>query len=794
MTRSRVPVLGALTAALAFVLAAPTVTAQNFASAVASGDHELYVGEPLNEYAPGAVYVYRATGGTWKLAATLHAGDASNNDHFGRAIAVDGATMLVGATTVDGERGAAYVFTRDASGAWKQTAKLVPSDIAAGDAVGRAVALSGDLALVSSLAKDSTAGVVYVFRRGASGWKEEGTLRADDRAAGDFFGVAVAVVNGNAGAERVVVGAVQKDSAAGAAYVFVRDASGQWKQEARLLARGVDARAGFGDVVAARDGEIFVSAPGAFAGTGAVFVYRHNDATGRWTESARLLPVNGTSAVFGSAIAFDGDAVLVSAPRANDGAGRIYRIERDASGSWSRAAALPTPDSTTGFGGSIAVGGNVVLVGMPNADYGEGQALIMRTANNSWSVASAVHGDSKGLTSITGKKVSCASGKANIFDCSNVDLLSFLPISEIGGARGVALNDMWGWTDPQTGHEYALIGRMDGTAFVDITDAMHPRYLGSLPKTPNSQSAPWRDIKVYKNHAYVVADGAGPHGMQVFDLTRLRDVKGVPVTFTEDAHYDRIASAHNIVIDTATGFAYTVGNGQGGETCGGGLHMIDIRSPEQPTFAGCFADPATGRAGTGYIHDAQCVVYHGPAAKFRGRELCFNSSETALGIADVTDKKHPVALAHVGYPNVGYTHQGWLTDDQKYFFMDDELDELEGQVQGTRTMVWDVSDPTDPILVTQYVSKNRATDHNLYIVGNTMYESNYVSGLRVLDISDPTHPTEIGFFDTHPVGPDEPGFAGSWSNYPFFKSGTVVVTSIGEGVFMLKPRPRQLVP
>ena len=92
---------------------------------------------------------------------------------------------------------------------------------------------------------------------------------------------------------------------------------------------------------------------------------------------------------------------------------------------------------------------------------------------------------------------------------------------------------------------------------------------------------------------------------------------------TATAHYDRMASAHNIVINEETGTAYTVGNGMGGETCGGGLHMIDIRNPTNPTFAGCCADPTTGRQGTGYSHDAQCVIYRGPDEDHQEKEIRF---------------------------------------------------------------------------------------------------------------------------------------------------------------------------
>ena len=305
-------------------------------------------------------------------------------------------------------------------------------------------------------------------------------------------------------------------------------------------------------------------------------------------------------------------------------------------------------------------------------------------------------------------------------------------------------------------------------------------------------------MKVYANHAYVVADGALEHGMQVFDLTRLRNVPNAPATFEADAFYEGIASAHNIVINEETGFAYAVGSNSGGGTCGGALHMIDIREPKNPTFAGCFADPRTGFAGTGYSHDAQCLVYDGPDREHAGKEICFGSNETALSIADVTDKANPRPISVADYPNVGYSHQGWLTPDRRYFFMNDEGDESNsvesGQpMAGTRTLIWDVEDLDDPIMVKEHFGETFTIDHNLYIRDNLMYQSNYVSGLRILDISDPLNPREVGFLDTVPWS-EEIEFDGSWSNYPFFESGTIVVSSGKEGVFFLKYNPLTLIP
>ena len=238
----------------------------------------------------------------------------------------------------------------------------------------------------------------------------------------------------------------------------------------------------------------------------------------------------------------------------------------------------------------------------------------------------------------------CVNGQADGYACQGVDLLARLPIDglELGPtANFSAANDIWGWTDPQTDRRYALVGRQDGVSIVDVTDPTDPLPVARLPSAAGVSV--WRDIKVYRDHAYVVADGAPGHGVQVLDLRRLRGLAGFTV-LTEDARYEGVSSVHNIAINPETGFAYAVGSNAGGTTCGGGLHMMDVRTPASPTFAGCFAEIGTGRAKTGYTHDVQCVVYDGPDAEHRGREICLAANETAIVIADVTDK---LSLIHI---------------------------------------------------------------------------------------------------------------------------------------------------
>jgi choice-of-anchor B domain-containing protein len=519
----------------------------------------------------------------------------------------------------------------------------------------------------------------------------------------------------------------------------------------------------------------------------------------------------------------------------------------------------------------------------------------------------------------------CINGMAaDFFPCDGIDLLSHVSHNELGTSF---VNDIWGWTDPATKKDYALVGASNGTVFVDISDAKRPQVLGILPTASTQGNSSWRDIKVYANHAYVVSEHSN-HGVQVFDLTRLRDWDGTYTTYDMDAHYIGHGSAHNIAINEDTGFAYSVGAGahaaaglpnlvivdgpssaagvyeatgaqfgpaptdvaitgdfavvddgsanpaegcgplvgfpagaiaiadrgtcpftqkaanaqaagavavviannaagapitMGGNdpsiaipavmvsqadgnaikaglpasggvstnpdaiACGNGLHMIDINDPVNPTYAGCFQDH-------GYVHDTQCVVYEGPDARYHGREICFNSNATGqthrVDIVDVTDKSAPVSLARVGYDNFGYSHQGWLTPDQRFFLHGDELDETRHGI-GTTTRVWDVSDLENPELINVFENDTPSIDHNLYTQGRYAFASNYTSGLRVYATRDLLGAglEEVAYFDVYPENDNATFEGGTWSNYPYFRQkGVVAVSSIDRGLFILQPR------
>ena len=370
-------------------------------------------------------------------------------------------------------------------------------------------------------------------------------------------------------------------------------------------------------------------------------------------------------------------------------------------------------------------------------------------------------------------KSNCENGLAGIYPCNGYDLLSRIPIEYFGSVEG---NDSWGWTDSLDGKEYALMGLDDGTAFVDISDPEVPLYLGKLPSATVNSS--WRDIKVYEDYAFIVSEAPG-HGLQVFDLSKLRSAK-TQQTFDSDLNFNEFGNAHNIAINKESGFAYVLGS----KLFDGGPAFIDINSPLNPSIVG-------GYSFSSYTHDAQVVKYHGPDTRFKEKEILFGSNSIGgennqLIILDVTDKKKPELISSIEYSNAGYTHQGWISDDHKYFFLGDELDELKIGHR-TKTRVFDIQNLENPIIHNTYYGQTASIDHNLYVKGSKIYMANYTSGMRVVDfnnISDNDF-REEGYFDTYPSD-NSTNFFGAWNVYPFFSSGVILISDINYGLFIVK--------
>ena len=344
------------------------------------------------------------------------------------------------------------------------------------------------------------------------------------------------------------------------------------------------------------------------------------------------------------------------------------------------------------------------------------------------------------------------------FESENVQLKSWLPLNELGSpANG---NDCWGYVSP-SGREYALMGTSSGTVIVEITNPGNPQIIASL-SGPNSL---WRDIKTYGTYMYVVSEGGG--GIQVFNLANI-DLGQVQTLNSAGS-----GSTHNVAVDTDSGFLYRTGG------VASGLYFYSLANPAVPTQVGQWTDR--------YVHDAQIVTYtEGP---FAGRQIAFccagfsgGWSDTGLTIVDVTNKSNPFVVSQTYYSNAAYSHQGWLSEDRKYFYLNDELDEQDFGGT-TTTRIINVEDIENPSFVGTFTSGSSSIDHNLYTHNGMIFEANYRSGLRVFDASNPTSPVQYGYFDTYPNN-DGASFNGLWSVYPYFPSGTVIGSDLERGLFV----------
>jgi len=257
-----------------------------------------------------------------------------------------------------------------------------------------------------------------------------------------------------------------------------------------------------------------------------------------------------------------------------------------------------------------------------------------------------------------------------------------------------------------------------------------------------------------------------------------------------------VGRTHNIVVNWDRKYVVSVGAQPRNHTYRGGLIFLNVDDPANPIEVGNQPDD-------GYVHDAQCLIYHGPDTRYEGQDICYGYNEDTLTIYNVTDLTNATIISRTSYVGAAYTHQGWVLDTewQQYLILDDEYDEYDGVGPGADghavTYIWDVSDLEHPKQTGLFKTPGVTIDHNQYIHDGKVYQSNYGAGLRVVDISSiPEDPTgnsvkEVGFFDIYPEDDNQPGkgslnFVGSWSSYGLFPSGNIIINTIERGAYVVR--------
>jgi len=384
------------------------------------------------------------------------------------------------------------------------------------------------------------------------------------------------------------------------------------------------------------------------------------------------------------------------------------------------------------------------------------------------SQCTALFASSKWSAGLTCSFADCNAPGPNGFTSSNVTMLSHLPLSSFPGNPTEA-NDVWSYVSP-SGREYALIGLECSVGVVEVTDPVNPVIVG----TASGPCSTWRDMKIHGEYAYNVIEQTGD-GLQVIDLTQ---VDSGMVSLASTSVLDGfLSTSHNIAYNPDSGFLYLGLTNRNG---GAGITAIDASDPINPVIAGEWIPNSGDRC-----HDIHVVTYD--SGIYAGQEIAFCFAEgVGFYIVDVTDKLNMFQMTKRAYPNVTYCHQGWTTEDRKLLFFGDELDELQDpDVLNTTTTVFNIENLNAPILVNQFTNGKSSIDHNLIVRGDRIYEANYSTGLRVMDIADPLNPFETGFFDTFPAD-NRQDFVGLWGVDPGLPSGIILGSDIEGGLFVLR--------
>ncbi len=309
-------------------------------------------------------------------------------------------------------------------------------------------------------------------------------------------------------------------------------------------------------------------------------------------------------------------------------------------------------------------------------------------------------------------------------------------------------NDVWGWTDSD-GTEYAILGAAVGTSIVNVSDPTNIFEADSVTGAGSGNGNGWRDLKTYQHYLYIATEASTT--IQIVDLAPLPDSVSLV------GGYSQLTSApHNIYIDTTRALLYVVEDFNFNTP----VRILSLADPVHPV--------EVGNLGNGLGTDAHDIFARG------NRLYVAEGVNGTLGIFDVSNPALPVLLQRIPIPSPGYVHNVWVTNDNHYLFSTEET-------VGKTIKVWDIHDLNNVVLVDEYIGENHFA-HNVLIRDDFAYISHYGSGLKILDISDPTNVVEVGSYNQFP----DNGQPDVWGVYPYAENGTVFISDMNEGLFVLE--------
>jgi choice-of-anchor B domain-containing protein len=311
--------------------------------------------------------------------------------------------------------------------------------------------------------------------------------------------------------------------------------------------------------------------------------------------------------------------------------------------------------------------------------------------------------------------------------------------------NGGRYSAIWGYTAPD-GREYALLGGFRGTHIIDITTS--PVKEVAFIDGPDNG---WREMKTYGRYAYVVSEGGS--GLQIIDLSNLPTSASL---VREDTRF--FTSGHTI--SQEGNFVYVNGSDPGAGVNGGTLIFDVSLDPTLPSLVGRWSER--------YVHDATIRRDTMWAAAIENGRL----DVVYLG----ADRTNPRFVADITYPGAG-THNADLTTDGHYVMTTDEVGSTRKSLK-----VWDVSDMGNIRKVADYTHNPNEIIHNVHTKGDLAFVSWYTAGTRIIDISVPTDPIEVGYYDTFDGSMNT--YAGNWGTYPYFPSGKIISSDMQTGLYV----------
>lgn len=342
----------------------------------------------------------------------------------------------------------------------------------------------------------------------------------------------------------------------------------------------------------------------------------------------------------------------------------------------------------------------------------------------------------------------------------NVDLLYNWSDEEITGSSlyNNSYNEVWGVV--VNNKEFAIMGSTEGTHIFDVTDPENTEEIFFIAGKDAGDHIIHRDYHDYNGYLYAVCD-EGESSLQIIDISDLPNT--IDVVYDSD---ELIIQSHNIFIDEQNKRMYSCGSKllvEGNFTFNH-LDVFSLESPEAPEIISTFNDIP----GTHDVYVLDNTVY-------------MNAGSNGLHILDYNDPNNPTVIGSLeDYPDKGYNHSGWLTEDgQTYIFADEDW--------GYDLKVCDVSDLSDIEVVTTFSSEvnENSIPHNQIIKGNLLFVSYYHDGLQVYNIADPENPEKVAYYNTY-LEDDHESYRGAWGVYPFLPSGNILVSDMQYGLYVLR--------